>query len=402
MRLQVQQHRQPMKGIVMLKRITAPVCILIVLLLLCGCSRILEGEVYSTHPHGEPVESAAPDENIVEAETYEDIITAVTALIDEHKQSGMIRFSNYDGDVERDVEAACLEIWHNTPVGAYAVLYISYPVTRIVSYYEAEIEIAYQRTKEQVDSIVPASTWRYIQYGLLNCLENYFASYTVSTKIKDLSADNFKEYVKELYYNNPLDIVAMPKVNVNVFPDTGENKIFETLFEYPQPERTLASATAELNNAVQNIIEAVSGDDDANIFLSICEQLIEITEYDDEAAESGVFDDFAMTAYGALVQGKAVGEGYAMAYKAVCDKLGLECSIIVGRRNGVNHAWNIIKLEDSYYHVDPAMCAVNGIENAFLLRDADMSEYWWDPLYYNKVCDGDLTYQSIIKNAKGA
>ena len=378
------------------KRIAGIILILVVLSLMYGCSRILDGEVSSTHLHNEPVETSPPDGNIVEAATYEDIVNAVLDFVSEHKESGVIRFNNYDGDVERDVESACLEVWHDTPLGAYAVYYMSYPVTRIVSYYEAEIGITYNRTKEQVDSIVPASTWRYIQYGILNCLENYSAVYTVSTKVKDLSSDDFTAYVEELYYSNPLDIVARPAVSINVFPDLGDDKIFEVIFEYPYPERRLTRMTGELDGAAQKIIESVSGDNDADIFLSICNQLIAITNYDVEAAESGIVDDSPLTAYGALVNNLAVGEGYAMAYKALCDKLGLECYVVVGRLNRAAHAWNIIGLENSYYHVDLAMCAVNGIETAFLLRDEDIiSEYWWDTMQY-ETCTGDLTYQGLF------
>lgn len=64
-------------------------------------------------------------------------------------------------------------------------------------------------------------------------------------------------------------------------------------------------------------------------------------------------DSTAYTAYGALVEGKAVCNGYAQAMKLLCDLSGVECELITGRADGENHAWNLIRLDDeAWYHVD--------------------------------------------------
>ncbi len=53
--------------------------------------------------------------------------------------------------------------------------------------------------------------------------------------------------------------------------------------------------------------------------------------------------------YGALVEKDAVCQGYALAYKALMDRAGVECKIIA--KEGV-HGWNIIKIGENWYHVD--------------------------------------------------
>ena len=69
--------------------------------------------------------------------------------------------------------------------------------------------------------------------------------------------------------------------------------------------------------------------------------------------EGREFDDsMGYHAYGALVQGKAVCNGYAQAMKLLCDLAGVECSLITGRADGENHAWNLVCLDDEWYHVD--------------------------------------------------
>lgn len=63
-------------------------------------------------------------------------------------------------------------------------------------------------------------------------------------------------------------------------------------------------------------------------------------------------DSDAYNAYGALVEGKAVCNGYAQAMKLLCDLAGLECQMVTGTADGENHAWNLIRLDDEWYHTD--------------------------------------------------
>lgn len=48
-----------------------------------------------------------------------------------------------------------------------------------------------------------------------------------------------------------------------------------------------------------------------------------------------------------------VCEGYAEAFKILCDKAGIPCIVVVGDANGGGHAWNYVKMEDNkWYAVD--------------------------------------------------
>ena len=60
---------------------------------------------------------------------------------------------------------------------------------------------------------------------------------------------------------------------------------------------------------------------------------------------------------GPLQQGIGVCEGIAKTVKLLCDRLGLECIIAISEANpqkGVRyrHAWNIIRLGKTWYHLD--------------------------------------------------
>ena len=58
-------------------------------------------------------------------------------------------------------------------------------------------------------------------------------------------------------------------------------------------------------------------------------------------------------AYGALIENEALCEGYARAYKYLCDKSGITCGLVSGSAGGEEHMWNIVKLKGkAYSHVD--------------------------------------------------
>lgn len=58
------------------------------------------------------------------------------------------------------------------------------------------------------------------------------------------------------------------------------------------------------------------------------------------------------TAYGALINGTAVCEGYSRAMQLLCDSVSIPCTVVYGNSNGVGHMWNIIDPGDGWYNLD--------------------------------------------------
>lgn len=83
-------------------------------------------------------------------------------------------------------------------------------------------------------------------------------------------------------------------------------------------------------------------------------------EYDTAAASSNRPNERniaeAHNIIGALLKNKCVCEGFAKAFKFLCDKIGLECWVVSGKGNSSigagPHAWNIVKINGYYHHVD--------------------------------------------------
>ncbi len=73
---------------------------------------------------------------------------------------------------------------------------------------------------------------------------------------------------------------------------------------------------------------------------------------------------------GALLNHTCVCEGYAKAFKLLCDQVGIPCAVIVGASKGEGHAWNIVRLGRNAFHVD-------------VTWNSGIYENGTIPLYYN-------------------
>lgn len=73
-------------------------------------------------------------------------------------------------------------------------------------------------------------------------------------------------------------------------------------------------------------------------------------------------------AYGALINGSAVCQGYAEAYQYLCMKANLWCVQVEGASNDVGHVWNLVKLSTGTYYIDVTWADINGESNGRTLN----------------------------------
>lgn len=108
----------------------------------------------------------------------------------------------------------------------------------------------------------------------------------------------------------------------------------------------------ELDSAANEIIAMLpaTGDEfDKVVFVH--DYIIEHTDYDDIAAMSTEMD-MEGTAYGCLVNGKAVCQGYSEAFLYVMNKLGIKCGIVSGDTADGSHSWNYVYVNGGCYWID--------------------------------------------------
>lgn len=70
-----------------------------------------------------------------------------------------------------------------------------------------------------------------------------------------------------------------------------------------------------------------------------------------EDGDAYVASKMPWTAYGALVKGDAVCQGYALAYKYLLTRAGIPSVVISS--SSMNHAWNGVQIDGDWYQADP-------------------------------------------------
>lgn len=63
-------------------------------------------------------------------------------------------------------------------------------------------------------------------------------------------------------------------------------------------------------------------------------------------------DHLNRSSYGAFVSGHTVCTGYARGFKAICDTLGIPSWVLLGTKDGVLHAWNLVYIDNEPFYID--------------------------------------------------
>lgn len=113
----------------------------------------------------------------------------------------------------------------------------------------------------------------------------------------------------------------------------------------------LSRAMSSYDKGVKVMMSDIkAGMSDVEKVFAIHEKMVEEIDYDMINYTKGTipYDDY--TAYGIFTNRCGVCSGYAAAFKELMDKIDVSCQIVTS--NDVNHAWNLVKLNNKWYHVD--------------------------------------------------
>lgn len=133
--------------------------ILLLVLLMClsatGCS-MLERSYTSVQPHSSSYYESE-DKSVLRAETYQDLVNDLLVLVGEWAEEGTIWLYAAEelGDVQQAIDAACQEVQSETPMGSYAVEYMTYTISdNSRNYVDVKLTISYRRSAEQMGRLV--------------------------------------------------------------------------------------------------------------------------------------------------------------------------------------------------------------------------------------------------------
>ncbi|MGE9975804.1 transglutaminase domain-containing protein [Coprococcus catus] len=162
-------------------------------------------------------------------------------------------------------------------------------------------------------------------------------------------------------------------------------------------DKRLEEVLEELDAADQNDYQKIKA-----IYNYICTHV----EYDTENQDD---DEYLLkhTAYAALLDGKAVCQGYALLFYRMALELGVDNRLIPGTGNSDTHGWNIVELNHIYYNVDTTWDAGESEYEFFLKCDANFvrhtrnDDYATDEFYEAyPMAEEDYTLPEICQSGE--
>lgn len=360
---------------------------MLVALSLAGCG-MFDKEYVQIDDYVPAQQAAAESDERVKVRNFSALKQAIRTLVSDGESTGKIVFdSTYDGDAAEDMASACWQVRTQDALCAYCVNNISYELSKIVTYYEANVEVSYAASAEKTENIIrlPYSTG--LEKLIDSALSEGKTKLVVLINQSAMSAEDMEGTAKTVYEQNPASAPKAPYVSVNMYSGTNNQKLYEINIRYGMSADELAAKKAQLD-AVRPF-EALNIEelDEGERALAAYEYLLE------NCAISG--EGLGGSIYSALVEGTTDSEGAALAYVELCRQLSVDCRIVYGQRNWEEHCWNIIRVNGAYYHVDVGLSSASA-ETDFLNTDQSLWEsYRWDTASY-PACTGTLTYGDMI------
>ena len=224
-----------------------------------GCSAILNRDYTSVTPHS-ATPQADGESNTIRVGSYQELVNALIYLIGRGTEGGAIRFDGGDSDetaIQQMLDEACLEVVQEDPLGAYAVEYIKYSVTPIVGSYEANVQITYRRTREQVAAIVDATGTAAIRSELSEALSEFSSEVVLRISYFEEDSEYIRQLMREAYLSNPASALDFPDAQITMYPETGQRRIVEVLLTYHQSRQTLESRRNSLQREADRLLTAL-------------------------------------------------------------------------------------------------------------------------------------------------
>ena len=239
-------------------------------------------------------------------------------------------------------------------------------------------------------------------------LKNQKSNIDISNFCTDLTTDNISSvstYYFDTLFENPDIFYAPNRVGISYSYNSKGNIIScKLVINYDYDTNTLNKMintfSSKVNEIKNNYLNGIT--DPLQLEYEIYDYIINNTEYDLENFNNNTVPAISHTAYGSLINGVAVCDGYAKAAKLLFNIVGIESGIIIS--DPMNHAWNYVKINGKYYHLDLTWEDTESETDKrkykyFNLSDTEMSkDHQWSSIYPSCTSSAFSFLRNINKN----
>lgn len=342
-------------------------CLMLALcLMLSGCGALFDGSYVSVTPHRESQSGA--QSGAITAADYNELRDVLMQLVDSGTERAVINVAQYDKTlIEGGMSRAVTYIREKYPIGAYALSAIDYEIGTVGGQPAVSVDISYIHGRSELRQIRRTASMTEAEDVIADALESYSSG--VVLYVEEYAARDITQFVEDYAELHPDIVMELPTVAEGLYPDSGAARVIELKFTYQNNREALQKMQTQVHRIFSSASLYLSSDgSEEQKFSQLYTFLMERFDYQQETSLT--------PAYSLLSHGVGDSKAFAMVYAAMCRQAGLECRTITGTRAGEAWYWNLIRKDETYYHID-LLASSNSGQLSFL-SDADMQGYVWD------------------------
>ena len=322
-----------------------------IICLLSGCSLVPDSYA-SIVPHTE-VNTQPTDTQAITVDSATEMKNAVLSLVEEGAE-GATLMAAYEGDPAADFRETVRYLTESNPASAYLLESISHVLHKTGDAFQFDLLITYRRSPDTLTGVQTVRNAQDVRGALMKALSDCAEGLVL--RMTSYAETDFSLLAQECFQNAPTRIMEMPKIQWQLYPDTGAVRIAELRFTYShEPGELLAMQTAvkDILDAANAYVRYVQGDvEKASLLYSF---LAERHDY-----LVGTSDT---PAYSLLISGVGDSLSFARIYEVMCQNAGLNCTLVDGQRDGAPYYWNRLTLSDGEWDVDVLANVQSGLRD---------------------------------------
>ncbi len=319
-------------------------------LLLSGCDMWMNGTYVYKSPHQD--DYTPYDVSQTAVSTQQELRRELSRFVGAGREDGVIYFTDLDKDQAQDyLDSEIRYLKTYDPVGAYALEEITCQLGTSGGRQAIAIKAKYYYSRSRILQIRDAADMEQAKQLAADALESFQGS--VVMLVENYREMDFEQFTQEYVAMYPDRCMEQPQVTVSVYPEMGISRVVELSFTYQN--------TREELKVMQEAVEKVFTS--AELYVSpdagVTEKYFQLYNFLMERSDYRL--ETALTpAYHLLRHGVGDSKAFASVYAAMCRRVGLDCQMVSGTRNGEPWWWNVIAWEDAYYYLDLLACSEKG------------------------------------------
>lgn len=168
----------------------------------------------------------------------------------------------------------------------------------------------------------------------------------------DIVSQDVNTAISYLLYDHPEVFYLKTDYNISIRKNIFSQNLYINLQYDVTNLDELNFKIDQIESEVNKYVNLVNNKNDFDKQLLLHDAIIKDIDYYDFGENINNIPDEYHNIYSAIVKKSAVCDGLTKSMQIVLDKVGIESLLITGVLDQVPHAWNMVKINEDWYHMD--------------------------------------------------